>query len=451
MNATEIRAACALAAIYILRMLGLFMVMPVLAILAVDYQGYTPWLVGLAIGGYGLTQALLQIPMGMLSDRIGRKPVIIGGLVCFALGSIIAGMADSMTWLIIGRVLQGAGAIAGAVMALAADVTRESQRTKVMAIIGISIGFSFYLALLLGPVLSSSYGLSGIFYITALLSVAGIGLVVFIVPNAANIAPSADTLPRLAHIKALFTHPQLRLLNISVCLLHMFITILFVQLPRLLNDSGIALDAQWTWYLPVLLCSIVGLMILMRLAKTQPKGVMLVSITAMTLCFAGLAYVVNLANSPINLSYLYGFAILFFIGFNYLEANIPALVSSIAPAGNKGSAMGIYASFQFFGAFLGGIISGLMISSFSETALYTLCILIGVVWLVIISMLSHHERLKRVTLSLNQSNFSVVEIATRLQAISGIKDITVVEDEQAVYLKVDPATFDLALAQQAVQ
>ena len=182
MNATEIRAACALAAIYILRMLGLFMVMPVLAILALDYQGYTPWLVGLAIGGYGLTQALLQIPMGMLSDRIGRKPVIIGGLVCFAIGSLVAGMAESMTWLIIGRVLQGAGAIAGAVMALAADVTRESQRTKVMAIIGISIGFSFYLALLLGPVLSSSYGLSGIFYITALLSVAGIGLVLFIVP-----------------------------------------------------------------------------------------------------------------------------------------------------------------------------------------------------------------------------------------------------------------------------
>jgi MFS family permease len=446
-NATEIRAACALAAIYILRMLGLFMVMPVLAILALDYQGYTPWLVGLAIGGYGLTQALLQIPMGMLSDRIGRKPVIVGGLVCFAIGSIVAGMADSMTWLIIGRIMQGAGAIAGAVMALAADVTRESQRTKVMAIIGISIGFSFYLALILGPVLSSSYGLSGIFYITALLSVAGIGLVLFIVPNATNIAPSADTLPRLSHIKVLFTHPQLPLLNISVCLLHMFITILFVQLPRLLSDSGIALSAQWTWYLPVLLCSIVGLLMLMRLAKTQPKGVMLISIIAMTLCFAGLAYH---AHSTLNLSYLYAFAIVFFIGFNYLEANIPALVSSIAPAGNKGSAMGIYASFQFFGAFLGGIVSGLMISSFSETALYTLCILIGVVWLIIISMLSHHERLKRVTLSLNQSNYSVAEIATRLQAITGIKDITVVEDEQAVYLKVDPATFDLTLAQQAV-
>ena len=185
----------------------------------------------------------------------------------------------------------------------------------------------------------------------------------------------------------------------------------------------------------------------MRLAKTQPKGVMLISIIAMTLCFAGLAYH---AHSTLNLSYLYAFAILFFIGFNYLEANIPALVSSIAPAGNKGSAMGIYASFQFFGAFLGGIVSGLMISSFSETALYTLCILIGVVWLIIISMLSHHERLKRVTLSLNQSNYSVAEIATRLQAITGIKDITVVEDEQAVYLKVDPATFDLTLAQQAV-
>ena len=186
----------------------------------------------------------------------------------------------------------------------------------------------------------------------------------------------------------------------------------------------------------------------MRGAQTHPKLVMQLSIVCMTLCFIGLE-----VNPTLTLSlwHLFGLVSVFFIGFNYLEANIPALVSSIAPAGNKGSAMGIYASFQFFGAFLGGIISGLMISSFSTTALYTLCILIGVIWLVIISTLSHHQQLKRVTLSLNQANYSVVEIAQRLQAITGIIDITVVEDEQAAYLKVDPKTFDLALAEQAVQ
>ena len=448
MNATELRAALTLAAIYILRMLGLFMVMPVLAILAVDFPDYTPWLVGIAIGGYGLTQAVLQIPMGMLSDKIGRKPVIIGGLLCFALGSLVAGLAADMTWLIIGRVLQGAGAIAGAVMALAADVTRESQRTKVMAIIGVSIALSFYLALILGPIISDMYGLSGIFFITVLLSITGIGLVLFLVPNVTNVAPSADTLPRFSQLRVLLTHPQLRLLNISVCVLHMMITILFVQLPQMLSATGIALAQQWTWYLPVLLISIVGLLGLMRVAKIHPKLVMQISIIAMTLCFIGFGWE---REHSLALWQLYAFAILFFIGFNYLEANIPALVSSIAPAGSKGSAMGIYASFQFFGAFLGGTISGLLISSFSENTLYTTCSVIGILWLVIISFLSHHERLKRVTLNLKDTRYSVAEVAERLQAIAGIKDITVVEDERAAYLKVDPHTFDLTLAQQAVQ
>lgn len=447
-NATELRAALTLAAIYILRMLGLFMVMPVLAILAVDFPDYTPWLVGIAIGGYGLTQAVLQIPMGMLSDKIGRKPVIVGGLLCFALGSLIAGMASDMTGLVIGRILQGAGAMAGAIMALAADVTRESQRTKVMAIIGISIGFSFYLALILGPIISTTYGLSGIFFITALLSITGIALVIFVVPNATNVAPSADTLPRLAQLKSLMLQPQLRLLNISVCLLHMLITILFVQLPQILIGTGIGLSEQWTWYLPVLLASIAGLLVLIRLAKIHPNAVIQISIIGMTMCFIGFAW---LGESAVELWQLYGLAILFFIGFNYLEANIPALVSSIAPAGSKGSAMGIYASFQFFGAFLGGIISGLLISSFSENVLYTTCSVIGILWLIIISFLSHHERLKRVTLGINDTRYSVVEVITRLQTITGVKDITVVEDERVAYLKVDPKTFNLASAQQAVQ
>ncbi|MCP3428242.1 MFS transporter [Opacimonas viscosa] len=449
MNATELRAALSLASIYVMRMLGLFMVMPVLAILAVDYPDFSAWHVGVAIGGYGLTQAILQIPFGMLSDKIGRKPVILIGLIFFALGSFIAGYADSMTWVIIGRVLQGAGAIAGAVMALAADVTRETQRTKVMAIIGIAIGFSFYLALLLGPVLARDYGLSGLFFITGGFSIAGMFLVLFVVPNAQNIAPSADTLPRAEQVKRLLLHPQLKILNLSVCFLHLFITVLFVQLPGILVAQGIALDAQWEVYLPVLLVSILGLMVFMRIAQKRAKIVLIMSIATLMVCFNGLlAYSLS---DDFALWRIYLMVIVFFIGFNYLEANIPALVSAIAPAGKKGTAMGIYASFQFFGAFLGGIISGLAIDSFSPTVLYTVCIAIGVFWLILIGNLRSHQRVKRVTLALDLQKWSVSELAEKLNAVTGVQDITIVENENAAYLKVDAKAFALDQAKAAIQ
>jgi MFS family permease len=446
-NATELKAAFSLAIIYVLRMLGLFMVMPVLAILTVDYSGFSAWHVGLAIGGYGLTQAILQIPFGMLSDKLGRKPVIVLGLMLFAVGSLIAGVAEDMTTLIIGRVLQGAGAIAGAVMALAADVTREEHRTKVMAIIGIAIGCSFYLALLLGPILADDYGLSGLFLITAALSVFGIALVVFVVPSAVNIAPSAETLPRKDFVLGLLRHKELSLLNISVCLLHLFITILFIQIPTLLTDLGVGLEAQWTVYLPVLLASIIGLIVLMGAARKQAKAVMSVSIVMMISCFAGLA----LFDGALSLYSLCALILVFFIGFNYLEANTPALVSSIAPAGKKGTAMGIYASFQFFGAFLGGMISGLMTSSFSINALYTVCIGLGIVWLILILSLHSQPRVKRVTLTINLQNKTVAELATSLGALAGVKDITIVAAEQAAYLKVDAKTFEIAKARAVLQ
>ena len=446
MNSTESRAAIALASIYVTRMLGLFMVMPVLAVLALGYADFSPLLLGLAIGGYGLTQACLQIPFGMLSDRIGRKPVIIAGLLLFASGSVLAALADSMLGLVIGRILQGAGAIAGAVMALAADVTREEQRPKVMAIIGISIGFSFYLALLFGPMLAEHSGLAGIFWATAGLSVLGIALVIWVVPSAVNVAPSADTLPRLSQLSDIVRDPQLLILNISVCLIHLLITLLLVQLPVLLSSFGIDFATQWQLYLPVLGVSVVGLVVLLRLAKFYPQLSLLLSVVCVAIPIVAL-----LGFDIADVISLGVIVTVFFVGFNCLEASLPALVSGIAPAGSKGTAMGVYASWQFFGAFLGGLLSSLLASGFSQTLLYTVVIVVAVSWMYLLSRLPRQSRFKRVTLNVNFAHWSVGELSTTLRQLNGVADITIVPDEQVAYLKVDAKDFDLALAQQAIQ
>lgn len=441
LNPTELRAALSLAAVYVLRMLGLFMVMPVLAILSQDFDDYSPMLLGLAIGGYGLTQALLQIPMGILSDKIGRKPIIIGGLVLFALGSWLAASADSLLVIVFGRFLQGAGAIAGAIMALAGDVSRESQRSKVMAIIGISIGFSFYLALLLGPLIAKNYGLSGIFSITAILALCCIPLVWLVVPNASNYAPSGDTLPVFQDVKNLFSDSQLARLNFGVFVLHLLITLLFVQLPTLLVAQDFSLDQQWSIYLPILLASIVGMGWLMSVARRKGdyKVIRIAIILLAISCFGFVALGQNFWG-------LMFASWLFFTGFNFLEANFPAMVSNVAPAGKKGSAMGIYASFQFFGAFCGGVSSGLLKQYFAAEWIFIFAGVLCVLWFLIMRSLNSTELLKRYTLPIKVTAGTIQEISQRLGKLEGVKDITIVLDQQVAYLKVDSKVFDLRAA-----
>ena len=445
MNRTEVRAAVSLAGVYVLRMLGLFMVMPVMALLAQDFRDYSPLLVGLAIGGYGLTQAALQIPMGMLSDRIGRKPVILIGLALFAIGSGVAAMADSLLWVVVGRFLQGTGAIAGAVMALAGDVSRDSERSKVMAIIGIAIGFSFYLSLLIGPAIATGYGLEGIFTLTALLAAGCMPLVLWVVPDATNKAPSGDTLPVVEDIKRLFFEGRLARLNLSVCLLHMLITILFMQLPGLLVAQDISLDQQWLVYLPVLITSVFTMAALMSVArKGSQNGILRFAVVLLAVACAGFAFL-GQQYWPLMI-----FSVVFFTGFNYLEANFPAMVSSLAPAGKKGSAMGIYASFQFFGAFLGGALAGLLAQYASAQWIFIFASVASLAWLFLLGGLHQGSAAKRYTLPLEGSPESVSALSEQLANLKGVQDITVVPEQQVAYLKVDGNEFDLRRARQIV-
>ncbi|BBO29655.1 MFS transporter [Alteromonas sp. I4] len=431
MNALEVRAACTLALVYVLRMLGLFMVMPVLAVAATQFPDYSPMMVGIAIGGYGLTQAALQIPMGMMSDRWGRKPVILLGLTVFALGSIVAAMADTMAWMIAGRVLQGAGAIAGAIMALATDVAREQQRAKVMAIIGIAIGFSFYIAVLIGPIIADSWGIAGIFWVTGVLALACLPLVKWAVPNSPQ-RVSAETLPRGDQVWAMFTSSQLWRLNVSVMLLHMMITLLFVQIPLSLVSLGMALDSHWSLYLPVLLVSVVLLAGMMRSSRGKaPKRMLMSAIVMLLIAFA------MLGSGVLNWWVVVIAMVVFFTGFNYLEANLPALVSSIAPAGQKGTAMGIYASFQFFGAFLGGVVSGSLATAYGAQGAYISGIIVAVLWGSILMGLRTTDKFKRVTLSLDKAILPTTSQLHSLEEQAGIKECVLDSQQGLLFLKVD--------------
>lgn len=454
MNAIEIRAAISLAFVYVMRMLGLFMVIPVIAIAALEFPDYSPLWVGVAIGGYGLTQAILQIPMGMASDKIGRKAVIYFGLSVFIAGSLIAASADSMAMLTLGRVLQGMGAIAGAVMALAADVTRESQRTKIMAIIGVSIGFSFYLALLLGPLVSASFGLQGIFIITAVGASLCLPMIKWGVITNGTPAPTGDSLPQKEALKSLFVHPQLWRFNLSVMLIHLLITSFFVQVPSLLNSANFELQSQWKIYTPILFFSVILMVALMRLSSSiSRKKVFIISLAFMAFSFLLL---ISLTETSLALHWVWIAiaGILFFAGFNYMEANLPAMVSSIAPAGQKGTAMGLYASFQFFGAFAGGILTGALIQWFSAISVYFFCLLVILLLGLVIYSAKNVGKTARFALEMTESDkrnmAKVFEFESALRKVEGVIEVTVSELDNAIYVKAAHKKVSLAQLYMAI-
>lgn len=435
----ERRSVAGLAGIFASRLLGLFLILPVFALYAEGLEGYTPFLAGLALGVYGLTQALLQIPFGMASDRLGRRRVIAAGLVLFAAGSVIAALADNIVGVVAGRALQGAGAISAAVVALVADLTREEVRTKAMALIGITVGTSFLGSLLLGPVLNAWIGVPGIFWLTAVL--AGVGLVVLYtaVPVVAAGRPAARERPVLRELLLVLRNPALLRLDFGIFVLHAVLTATFVVLPvTLVRYAGLPGERHWSVYLPLMLASVVFLFPLVAAAE-RPRGFRPV--------FAGSVLALALAQGALyaghgEFAVLLGALFLFFTGFNVLEASLPSLVSKTAPAAAKGTAIGVYSTFQFFGAFAGGALAGWMHGRFGLASVYAGAGLLLAAWFLVALGTSPARWTTRTLRVGRRGPAEARDLAARLAAIPGVTEATVIAEEGVAYLKVDDAALD---------
>ncbi|RUO30628.1 MFS transporter [Aliidiomarina sedimenti] len=448
LNSVEKKAAVSLASVFGLRMLGLFLIMPVIAVYGQDYADYSPMLIGVAIGAYGLTQAMLQIPMGWVSDRIGRRPVIVGGLLVFAAGSVVAAMADSLVWVIVGRALQGAGAIASAILALASDCSRDEQRPKVMATIGLCIGLAFALALVLGPWLGGIVGMSGLFWFTALSALLAVVLVLTITPQPVNRTPKRDLVAVPTELMRLIKHPQLLQLNFGIFILHLVLTAWFVSLPLTLVDAGLAAEQHGWLYLPTLLLSFLVMVPMMIIAMRRKRQLVAFRVAIAMLVLAMCA----IAAFAQSLTILFLAVWIFFIGFNYLEANLPALLAQFAPAGSKGSASGVYTSCQFLGAFIGGVAGGMLFGKFGMTGVVLFCILLLIIWLLVSAGMKLHTGVANVSYAAAPAERQMaVKLAEQLAELPGVLEAVVLADEQTTYLKVQRDQFDDQAARRLLQ
>ena len=441
----ELRAASALAAVFSLRMLGLFMIYPVFALFARGLTGATASSIGLALGIYGLTQGLLQMPFGLLSDRIGRKVMVVAGLVLFGAGSAWAARAHSIDAMIGARALQGAGAVGAVILALVADLTAEENRTKAMALVGMTIGLSFFVAIVLGPVLAGWIGVAGIFWLMSVLAVVGILVTLFAVPTPRRRRVHREAEPVPAMLGAALRNSQLLRLDFGIFTLHAMLTASFLVVPALFARTlGLGSRSDWGVYLPILLISVAIMVpaIIIGERRRRMKGVLVTAVAAL------LVSQIMLAAAAEERVMLLAALTLFFAAFNVMEASLPSLVTRIAPTGATGTATGVYSSSQFLGIFVGGAVGGWMHQHFGTGAVFESTGVLAALWLVLAATMRQPTYLASRVVRLGEGTGEARQLAAALREVPGVAEAVVVAEEGVAYLKVDAKIYDVRRAAQ---
>lgn len=428
-----------IAAIFSFRMLGLFMLIPVFTVFASGLKDSTPALIGLALGAYGLSQGLLQMPFGMLSDRFGRKTMISIGLLLFAAGSLLGAMSDSIYTMIFARVLQGTGAIGSVLIALIADLTPEDARTRAMAVVGMTIGLSFSLSMLISPIITAHYGLSGIFYLTAVLSLLGLLLLHAVIPTPAKEQFHIDSEARTSLLHAVLTNKHLQRLNAGIFFQHLILTATFYSIPLLLQEQIKAghLGQQWLFYLPILFFSFLFMIpfILIAEKKRKMKAVFILSVSLTALSQIALIWFNQYWIVLCLAMFIY------FVAFNILEASLPSLVSKQANLRSRGTAMGVYSSCQFLGIFAGGAMAGLIYQAFGNQGIFLVNGLLGLLWILIAVTMQPNQYLSTLILAYPDTEPDETALVARLKNLRGIADIVISREEKTIYLRVDKANY----------
>ncbi len=437
MSPLERRATISIAAIFSTRMLGLFMIFPVFVIFAKDeFAGVTGIQIGIAMGIYGLTQALLQIPYGMLSDKYGRKALIVGGMLVFMFGSIVAAMAETIEMMIVGRAIQGMGAVAAVLMATVADLVEEKFRLRAMAVVGITIGLSFTASLALGPLLSSWFGVRGIFWITAIIAFIGVLLVIYAVPEIKNQGFQREALVDKKQFLAVLKNKELLRLDIGVFILHAMLTAMFIAIPLMIRDQA-ALDIleHWKIYIPVMLLSFILMIPFIIMAESKGK---------MKQIFVGAILVISLMQFafiflPGGFWWISVILLLFFVAFNLLEASLPSLVVKISPADQKGTASGVYSSSQFMGAAVGGLIGGVSYQYYNIEGVFFFTGTIGLIWFIVASYMDNPLPLSIASVALNSqyNDEKINTLTTKILKHEGVHEVVFKLEENRVFFKID--------------